>query len=240
MLDLAGSGESSHPDAPYTLDWHADVVAGWLAALGLDQVDLVGHSYGGGVAQWMLLEHGSRVRRLGLEASGGLGREVGIWLRWASFPFFVERFGQPFMAFGTTRSLNAAGGAFSADEIARLAGYNARPGTARAFSRSVRDVIDARGQHRHMLDRVQDAPSLPPVALFWGDDDPLIPVAHGSKPPPCWKAPRSRASRASVTSRTGKRRDPPSRGRSRRSSTRPMCRLRACAKVRQTRGCPRL
>ena len=179
MLDLAGHGESLRPDAPYTLDWHAGIVAGWLAALGLDQVDLVGHSYGGGVAQWMLLEHGSRIRRLGLEASGGLGREVGIWLRWASFPFFVEQFGQPFMAFGTTRSLNAAGGAFSADEIARLAGYNARPGTARAFSRSVRDVINARGQHRQMLDRVQDAPSLPPVALFWGDDDPLIPVAHG-------------------------------------------------------------
>jgi pimeloyl-ACP methyl ester carboxylesterase len=179
MLDLAGHGESSRPDAPYTLDWHANVVAAWLAELRLDRVDLVGHSYGGGVAQWMLLQHGQRIRRLGLEASGGLGREVGIWLRWASFPFFVERFGQPFMSFGTTRALNAAGGAFSDDEIARLARYNARPGTARAFSRSVRDVINGWGQHRHMLDRVQDAPSLPPLALFWGDDDPLIPLTHG-------------------------------------------------------------
>jgi pimeloyl-ACP methyl ester carboxylesterase len=179
MLDLAGHGESSRPDAPYTLDWHANVVGGWLAALGLEHVDLVGHSFGGGVAQWMLLQHRRRVRRLGLESTGGLGREVGVWLRWASFPFFVERFGQPFMAFGTTRALRAAGGAFSADEVTRLAGYNARPGTARAFSRSVRDVIDGRGQHRHFLDRVEDAPSLPPLALFWGDDDPLIPVAHG-------------------------------------------------------------
>ncbi len=179
MLDLAGHGESSRPDASYSLAWHANLVAGWLEKLGLDEVDLVGHSYGGGVAQWMLLEHRKRIRRLALEASGGLGREVGSALRWASFPFFVERFGQPFMALGTTRALNAAGGAYSREEIATLAGFNARPGTARAFSRSVRDVINAWGQHRHFLDRARDVPSLPPIALLWGESDTLIPIAHG-------------------------------------------------------------
>jgi pimeloyl-ACP methyl ester carboxylesterase len=179
MLDLAGHGESSRPDASYTLDWHANMVGGWLQALGLDEVDLVGHSFGGGVAQWMLLGHRNRVRRLGLESAGGLGREVGASLRWASFPFFVERFGQRFMSLGTTRALNAAGGAFSDEEIALLAKYNSIPGTARAFSRSVRDVINGRGQYRHFLHRAHDVASLPPIAIIWGDDDPLIPVAHG-------------------------------------------------------------
>ncbi|MDB4975861.1 MAG: putative hydrolase [Myxococcaceae bacterium] len=181
MLDLAGHGESSRPDASYTLDWHARQVGAWLAALGLEQVDLLGHSYGGGVAQWLLLEHRERVRRLALESTGGLGREVGVALRWASFPFFVERFGQPFMAFGTARALNAAGGGFSGAEIAILAGYNARPGTARAFSRSVRDVIRARGQVRHFLDRAHEVEQLPPIAVYWGEDDPLIPIAHAVK-----------------------------------------------------------
>lgn len=179
MLDLAGHGESSRPNASYSLDWHANIVGAWLDALGLDDVDLVGHSYGGGVAQWMLLAQRERIRRLGLESAGGLGREVSVALRWASFPFFVERFGQPFMQFGTTRALNAAGAAFSDEEIAILARYNARPGTARAFSRSVRDVINGWGQHRHFLDRAREVPALPPIALFWGEDDPLIPFAHG-------------------------------------------------------------
>jgi len=179
MLDLAGHGESSRPDASYSLAWHADIVGAWLETLGLGEVDLVGHSYGGGIAQWMLLHHREHVRRLGLEAAGGLGREVGSALRWASFPFFVERFGQPFMSFGTTRALSAAGAAFSEEEIAILAGYNARPGTARAFSRSVRDVINGWGQHRHFLDRAREVPTLPPIALFWGEEDPLIPIAHG-------------------------------------------------------------
>jgi len=179
MLDLAGHGESSRPDASYSLEWHANLVGAWLTQLGLDEVDLVGHSYGGGVAMWMLLEHRGRLRRLGLESSGGLGREVGPALRWASFPFFVERFGQPFMSFGTTRALNAAGAAFTKEEIAILAAYNARPGTARAFSRSVRDVINGWGQHRHFLDGAGRVPTLPPVAIFWGEDDMLIPIKHG-------------------------------------------------------------
>jgi pimeloyl-ACP methyl ester carboxylesterase len=179
MLDLAGHGESSRPNASYTLDWHANIVGAWLETIGLRDIDLVGHSFGGGVAQWMLLRYRERVRRLGLEAAGGLGREVGPALRWASFPFFVERFGQPFMSFGTTRALHAAGAAFSEDEIAALSKYNSLRGTARAFSRSVRDVINARGQHRHFLDRAREVPLLPPIALFWGDADPLIPIAHG-------------------------------------------------------------
>jgi pimeloyl-ACP methyl ester carboxylesterase len=84
------------------------------------------------------------------------------------------------MSFGTTRALNrAAAGAFSDREIELLAEYNARPGTARAFSRSVRDVIDRHGQHRHFLDRASEVRSLPPIALFWCNEDPLIPVAHG-------------------------------------------------------------
>jgi pimeloyl-ACP methyl ester carboxylesterase len=179
MLDLAGHGESSRPDASYTLDWHASLVGAWLQKLNLEEIDLVGHSFGAGVAQWMLLEHHKRIRRLGLVAAGGLGREVGVALRWASVPFFVERFGQPFMAFGTIRALNAAGAAFSDDEIAMLARFNAIPGTARAFSRSVRDVINGFGQYRHFLDRAHEVPLLPPMALFWGEDDRLIPVSHG-------------------------------------------------------------
>jgi pimeloyl-ACP methyl ester carboxylesterase len=179
MPDLAGHGESGRPDATYALGWHAGIVAGWLDALGLDEVDLVGHSYGGGIAQWMLLEHRRRVRRLGLVAAGGLGREVGMSLRLASFPFVVERFGQPFMARGTTMALNSAGGAYSTEEIAALARMNALPGTSRAFSRSVRDVINLGGQHRHFLDRAREVHDLPPIAIFWGEEDALIPIQHG-------------------------------------------------------------
>ncbi len=92
MLDLAGHGLSERPDASYSLEWHARLVGAWLEALGLEGVDLVGHSYGGGIALWMmLLEHRARIRKLALVAAGGLGRDVSLALRLASIPYVVER-----------------------------------------------------------------------------------------------------------------------------------------------------
>jgi pimeloyl-ACP methyl ester carboxylesterase len=179
LLDLPGHGLSERPDASYALEWHARIVGAWLEALGLSNVDLVGHSFGGGVALWMmLLEHRARVRSLALVAAGGLGREVSLALRLASLPYVVEHFGQPFMARGTRFALNSAGGAYEANEIARLSSMNALPGTARAFARSVQDVIDWRGQHRNLRDRGRELAAFPPVGLFWGERDNVIPIAH--------------------------------------------------------------
>jgi pimeloyl-ACP methyl ester carboxylesterase len=178
MPDLQGHGLSGRPDASYSLAWHARVISGWIAALGIDVFDLIGHSFGGGIAQWLLLDHLRQVRRLGLIAAGGLGREVSLGLRLASLPYVLELFGQPLMAFGTHIGMRAAGGIPSDEEITHLKLMNARPGTARAVARTVRDVINWRGQRRHFLDRAQELEDLPPTALYWGDRDKVIPFAH--------------------------------------------------------------
>lgn len=178
MPDLPGHGLSGRPDASYALAWYAHVIARWIVALGLEQVDVVGHSFGGGVAQMLLLECAERIRRLVLVASGGLGREIRPVLRLASVPLVVEAFGQPFMGFGTRLALRAGSG-FSKKDIQELAAMNARPGSARAFARTVRDIIDWRGQRRGFFERVHEVAELPPIAVFWGDRDKIIPIAHG-------------------------------------------------------------
>jgi pimeloyl-ACP methyl ester carboxylesterase len=178
MPDLVGCGLSERPDASYELGWHAQVIARWLETLGLERVDVVGHSFGGGVAQMLLLECPTRIRRMVLVASGGLGRSVGFWLRLAgTFPQVVELFGQPFMAFGTRRALGGES-AMSKQDIAELSALNAERGSARAFARSVRDVIDWRGQRRIFSQRAREVTQLPPVAVFWGDRDAIIPIGH--------------------------------------------------------------
>lgn len=179
MPDLLGCGLSDRPDASYTLDWHAQIMGRFLSALDLPLVDMVGHSYGGGVAQVMLLERPERTRRMLLVASGGLGRDVGFWLKFGTFPHFVERYGQPFMAFGTRRAVGGKGKAISQQDVLALAAMNARRGTARAFSRTVRDVINFRGQSQLFSHRAHLVQALPPIAVFWGERDSLIPVAHG-------------------------------------------------------------
>src|SRR5687767_13260797 len=49
VLDLPGHGLSERPDASYAIDWYAEIVAAWVDALDLRSIDLVGHSFGGGV-----------------------------------------------------------------------------------------------------------------------------------------------------------------------------------------------
>jgi pimeloyl-ACP methyl ester carboxylesterase len=176
-LDLPGHGFSGRPDASYELSWYAHVVGHWLGASGLERVDVVGHSFGGGVAQMLLLEHRARLRRLVLAAPGGLGKEITFALRLASLPHVVERFGQPFMALGTRLALRAAreGGA----HIDERGAMSARQGTARAFGRTVRDIIDWRGQRRNFMARAHELADLPPIAVLWGERDRIIPPAHG-------------------------------------------------------------
>lgn len=179
--DLPGHGLSARPDASYSLDWYAQTIARWVDAMGLDEVDVVGHSYGGGVAQRLLLELPGRVRRLALVAPGGLGPEVGLGLRLLSLTRIVEHIGQPFMAPFTRLGLRMLGDVYDEDEIGWLAWTNARPGSARGLSRTVRDVIDWRGQTRHFLDRAHEVSALPPLALYWGTRDPVIPIRHAHR-----------------------------------------------------------
>lgn len=178
MLDLPGCGLSGRPNESYALDWQAKMLGAWLETMQLEDVDLVGHSYGGGVAQFALLAHRTRVRRLALIASGGLGREVSLELRLASLPHLLELFGQPFMSAGTSLALRAVGAAIDREDAEWMSEANAKPGTARALARTVRDVIDWRGQRRNFLDHVEEVADLPPIALFWGARDRVIPVKH--------------------------------------------------------------
>lgn len=178
--DLCGHGLSGRPNADYSIDFHARTIARWLEELRVPQADVVGHSYGGGVAQWMLLHPEHRVRKVGLVSAGGLGREVSMALRIASTPHLVERLGQPFMGAGTFFALQVAiRGVYSRGELLKLALSNGRFGTARAFARTVRDVVDLRGQRRSFQQHAHQLQRIPPIGIFWGDSDPIIPVAHG-------------------------------------------------------------
>jgi 3-oxoadipate enol-lactonase len=67
--DLRGHGDSDRPGA-YSLELMRDDVAGLLDALGLERVDVIGHSMGGVVAYLLAAEYPARVGRLILEDIG--------------------------------------------------------------------------------------------------------------------------------------------------------------------------
>ena len=62
--DLIGMGRSGKPDLDYRFDDHARYLDAWFDALGLNDVVLVGHDWGGALAFDLAARHPGRVRGL--------------------------------------------------------------------------------------------------------------------------------------------------------------------------------
>jgi pimeloyl-ACP methyl ester carboxylesterase len=184
--DLAGHGESSKPRGDYSLGAHASGLRDLLVALGHERATFVGHSLGGGIAMQLSYQFPELCERLALIDSGGLGREVSLLLRAATLP--GSEYVLPFLA--ATRLLDA--GRFGAgligrlglrvgtdiEEMARGHATLSDPGARAAFVHTLRAVVEPGGQRVGATDRLYLARHIP-FLLVWGEQDTIIPVAHG-------------------------------------------------------------
>ena len=184
--DLLGHGQSAKPRGDYSLGAHACGIRDLLAALGHDRVSLVGHSLGGGVAMQFAYQFPERVERLALVSSGGLGREVSVFLRAATLP--GAELLLPLLAGSYVRSAAATVGGWLGKARVRLpaglheclAGFGSLGdrGTREAFVHTARSVLDPAGQRVDARDRLYLAADMP-LFVVWGRKDAIIPVAHG-------------------------------------------------------------
>ena len=73
VVDLPGFGRSDKPeDAQYNLDFFVSAMSGFLKAVGVKRVTLLGNSLGGAIALGMALAEPERVEKLILMAPGGV------------------------------------------------------------------------------------------------------------------------------------------------------------------------
>lgn len=185
-VDLPGHGHSEPLPGDSSIGTYANALRDLLDELGHPTATVVGHSLGGGVALQFAYQYPQRCERLVLVSSGGLGAEVSAILRAASLPG-VEHV----LAIAAHRHLIAAGTTIG--RLAATVGLRPKPGvveSARAFAtlakgeirdsflRTLRGIVDHRGQRVSATDRLylmNDVPCL----LIWGDHDRIIPVEHG-------------------------------------------------------------
>lgn len=69
LVDLPGHGASPGPGRDSIADYALDIVA-LLEALAIDSAVVLGHSMGGAIAQWLALEHTTRISAIVLAGTG--------------------------------------------------------------------------------------------------------------------------------------------------------------------------
>jgi len=183
--DLLGHGLSDKPRADYSIGGFANAMRDLLTLLDVETATVVGHSLGGGVAMQFAYQYPERCERLVLVASGGLGSEVTPLLRLAALPGAAVVIGASLRLparlsiLATIKALEVVGLAEEqdAEDLTRIWQGLRDRSTRAAFLRTLRGVVDVRGQSISSRDRVYLTAGVPTL-LLWGGRDPVLPVAQ--------------------------------------------------------------
>ena len=170
-FDMPGIGGSPAPVVPYHLATLPSMLAGLLDQLGYEQADVLGISWGGGLAQQFALSRPDRVRRLVLVATAPGALMVPAHPRVLRHLLTPRRHRDP---------------QYSARIAAELYGGSARkdPAMARELLHATTRLGPARGYYYQLMAGLgwTSLPLLPrlrpPTLILAGDDDPIIPVVN--------------------------------------------------------------
>lgn len=183
--DLLGHGQSDKPRTDYSLAAFAVFLRDFLDALDIPAATLVGHSLGGGIALQLVYQHRQYCRRLVLVNSGGLGTDVSMPLRLLSTPgaelLLPVLASRPAVFLGNgVVSLLAARAAESTRVQERWRKYAALadPPGRHAFLRTLRSVVDLRGQTVCAIDRLPQFVGDVATMIIAGARDRVIPADH--------------------------------------------------------------
>lgn len=176
--DRVGYGWSDpRPDDAFSVESNAAELLGLLEALRLDDVTVVGWSYGGATAIVAAQRDSSRMARVLLVGSAGPGMEVARPPALARVAFSAPVLGWLRAVPPLSRGVQAAASREAFSEGAEPAWW--RPGLAASFARP-HTATSWRQEGEAMWRALPDPTGLAlPVVVVHGDDDRLVPVAVG-------------------------------------------------------------
>ncbi len=185
--DLLGHGKSDKPRADYSVAAYANGMRDLLSVLDIERATIVGHSLGGGVAMQFAYQFPHLVERLILVAAGGVTKDVNVVLRLAALPMGSEALAllrlplvRPAVHLAgriAGLAIGSTGLGHDLPNVLRILDDLPEPTASAAFSRTLRAVVDWRGQIVTMLDRCYLTEAIP-VQIVWGTKDVVVPVRH--------------------------------------------------------------
>ncbi|WP_029433629.1 poly(3-hydroxyalkanoate) depolymerase [Blastococcus sp. URHD0036] len=171
-FDVPGIGGSPRPVVPYVLGTLTPVVAGVLSRLGFDQpVDVLGLSWGGGLAQHFAVQHRRRCRRLVLAATGTGTLMVPGSPRVLSRMLTPRRHRDPEYAREIAGQIYGGTMRSDPERAARVLHAATRIGPRRGY---YYQLASSTGWSSLPFLRLIRQPTL----VLAGDDDPIVPVAN--------------------------------------------------------------
>ncbi|BBX59844.1 Soluble epoxide hydrolase [Mycobacterium shottsii] len=185
--DLLGHGRSDKPRADYSIAAYANGMRDLLSVLDIERVTIIGHSLGGGVAMQFAYQFPQLVDRLILVGAGGVTKDVNVVFRLASLPMGAEALAllrlpmvlPTVQLAGKVLGMALGSTALGQDlpNVLRILDDLPEPTASSAFTRTLRAVVDWRGQIVTMLDRCYLTQAIP-VQIIWGSRDAVVPVRH--------------------------------------------------------------
>jgi poly(3-hydroxyalkanoate) depolymerase len=170
-FDLPGIGGSALPVVPYHMMTLPSVLGGLLDRLGYQEADVLGISWGGGLAQQFAVQCPARVRRLVLVATGTGSLMV------PAHPRVLARMLTPRRHRDWGYAASIAGEIYGG-------GIRANPAHAASLLHAATRLGPGRGYYYQLLAGAgwTSLPLLPllrqPTLILAGDDDPIIPLVN--------------------------------------------------------------
>lgn len=176
-IDLKGFGFTSRPEGDYSPAAQAALVWKLLDQRGVQDIAVVGHSWGASVALAVALERPRKVRRIALYSAYVYEAQVPSFLRWARVGgvgewlfslYYRERLADRLaLAYHDTNFVTA-------ERIDRIEREFSRPGATAAA------LAAARGQRYAEVERRYPGIGQP-VLLLWGRNDRITPISFGQR-----------------------------------------------------------
>ncbi len=174
--DMVGFGFTDRPEGiTYSMEGWLQQAVDFLDALELQQVDVVGNSFGGALALWLVVRYPERVRRLVLMGAMGVRFDVmrGLDAVWGYTPS-IENMRAMLDTFAYSRELVN-------EDLAQMR-YQAsiRPGFQESFSAMFpaprQRWVDEMARYEDQLPNIQQ-----PTLIIHGREDRVIPVENSLK-----------------------------------------------------------